>query len=460
MKTAIQRIAQVSLLGPLLYFIPILIVTLGVSLKIFPWPFLLAWIYLPTFQACLLLAIFILVASYGESYLKSSYNFLLAIILFTLYMVLVPIELGDPWKTHLANFPPKLLWGSSILAHLLYKLVYDAGLEIDDVAPIIGFFSALCFFRLFDEANICRTRNEKAFSRIFYLCTTAHLLYCRGYIEITYPSVPCAILAILFLLRFLQKFQIRDYGFALFFISLASLIHGQNIGLLPAFPLLAIAFCLRQKEKLNFIYFSTVLIPAITIGIAILLLRFCFHYFIVPGDIYGGQSNVPFVPARMFFSLIHPSFVANLAYLACPAVLTIIFLYGELSSTKRLLADPFLAISALFSLAYFCFIYIWRFDLGYPRDIHLMVSPSFPIVMLSLLALLKIRRIHAWVAYLWLGFAMLLCWICISSLTVQGRQSGRNYLSERSSTQYFSKNLTIRALAPERSSTFFRVVER
>ena len=382
-----------------------------------------AWIFRtevwPSEILCLLLGIFVLVALAGQAVLRSSYNFALAISLLAIYVTYTPVQLGDPWEEHLRNLPASGLLGSSLLSHLVYKLIYNAGLPIAYVSSISGFLAAWIFFRISDEQVATKDANERALIRLCYLASGVHLIYFRSYVEVAMPSIPPAMVALLYLGRFVNSLRERDFIFALLAFTLACLFHGQHTFFFPALPIIAIVMLgWSQSKRWAKLVVLSVVIPAALTAFTVGGLNLFFE--VTRGDITGGVNGRMLVPLSSLFYLVHWWQVLNILLIAAP-LLPVAWVLVPSAVKRRAIPRNFLFCCTLYAFAYISLLSLWEFDLGFPMDYDLMTSACFPVLLVLSVAFLRLFRQAPIVAYTWLGMGILVSWRFTYLLLAQGR---------------------------------------
>ena len=238
---------------------------------------------------------------------------------------------------------------------------------------------------------------------MLYLASPLPFFGSFGWIENTFLSIPFSLLSIYFLIKCFQCQYSKYYLYiSSLLLSCAILVHGENLFFLPA-PFISILI-IENHTHLNKIkllkLLSTLLIPLITvsIGISILYLNMIVEF----GNAGGGGDQsmfVPFVHPKIdhlfrftMFSMAHFFEIANIILHSNPLIICIFFILwlelifklfkrssiNDTANKEEQLCAP-LEILGLYSLAFFSFITLWNFDLGFPHDIDLMLSLSAPV---------------------------------------------------------------------------------
>ena len=291
-----------------------------------------------------------------------------------------------------------LLFGSEILAGVVYAAAFQSGWGVKWVPPAFGFLTA------FLALTSCECRREcppaiaartRLLTGLAYLGWSGHLLYFRNYVENTQLSLPALMLFIMTAVWYLNS---RGGGTGILCLaaacwSMAAMFHGQNVFLAPAFVfLVALRRWPEQQPDWVFRIFLDLWLAGIVAAVTAAALWAgvaAAGFDIVPGNVNGGGDGLRFVPLTpanspyvdfAMFSWAHLRQYATFVTLACPALAI-----AAWSGVSRRFAATLPAQESLFLLVltfgYLGFAWLWNFDLGL-SDLDLMTSLSLPLLLL------------------------------------------------------------------------------
>lgn len=420
------------LLGLLLFFTIVLLCNYSLI-----WP--LSDHHIPPTHLFIRISVFALVIIAFEFFqskkLRILGNFLAASILLLTYISETLVPLGDAHWPVDAQIPE--LVAPSIFGHLMLYIAHRVGLNLNYIAPISGFFTAFLFLSLCDYLLKDMDTFRRSLGKICYVGSAIQVVFFFGYIEVTMISLPSLLLFIYFLMKYLESNHesLKHLLFMSGFFTIGGITHGQTTFLFPAIPILIIwknDFLVGWKKSIKEISINLAFMGCI-LYLSLKLLDIS-GFQIVPGDISGGgdgillvplapQPNLPYLRFTLF-SIEHLVEVANILLITTPFFMA----YGICVLLRAILKKPLspqvqdthaLTLTIL-SLGYLGFIFMFGFDLGYPRDLDLMISMSLPLSLLfirRLLISLKNMRIIG-------AFMILLCivmtWSFVASFLVLG----------------------------------------
>ena len=230
------------------------------------------------------------------------------------------------------------------------------------------------------------------------------MLFFYDYIENTFLATPFAIFYLLFVIRYLRNNNpVMNLLLSSTMLALACLFHGQYTFLLPSLFAIIIFKSVANKKYSNALKDSVISIISIaTIFIITFVLLNKFNYQIIVGNAGGAGDGSHFVPLSgasqtgytpfLFLSLEHLTVISNIVFTCVPSFLILsgIMLYQFMvKKTGRYFLspsdspyDPILVACGSLSVCYVGFITLWRFDLGFPADIDLMLSSGFSLAIL------------------------------------------------------------------------------
>ena len=355
-----------------------------------------------------------------------------SLILFGLYLSIRIGQYGDlTWTEISAVTGPdspvaglmSTLLSSSLLAQLTYVVMVLLHLPTTVLAPASGVACAFVFFKTIDTFFFYKEEHaskswQPSLGAFLYLGSGLHWLFFFGFLEVSFLSTPFFLLFLLFGIRYLRSDEHESRSQLLLSalsLSFACLIHGQNTFLLPALPALVL---LRQwghgwRPISREVFFALGAAAALVVIVVLILMLAGFT--IVVGDSNGGPGG-PFVPLTIdkpteynwypFFSFTHFVFVENILELLVPLSITIPFIVGLRWFRRESwsLSETFLCIT---SLGYFAFIVLWNFDLGFPRDVDLMLSMGVPLLLMIWILL---RRLPLWMGLIIGAVNIFLAW--------------------------------------------------
>lgn len=318
--------------------------------------------------------------------------------LFALYCTLDgPDNQGDTWARELYYDTRNDAHLSSLLAHGIYFLASFLRIPLQFVPPLAGGLSAFVFFRILDKLFSDRTVQSFA-AMLLYAGAVLHIVFLYDFIEVTSVSVP-ALMAFFYFAHGYLEAKGRAYDgrralMAATMLGLAATIHGMNAFLLPLLPVMVFLRRARNREwgvaaKECAAGLVTIAVIALSsVGLLTLL-----NYDVVPGDIHGGGDDTFFI--RFFgetggmerftaFSYRHFLEIANIAGASFPLVWLVPFLAARRAAFASFSRHPFNILTAVGTLGFFAYVFLFNFDLGYARDLDLMVAMSTPLILFAL----------------------------------------------------------------------------
>ena len=351
--------------------------------------------------------------------------------LFLLYLHLQgPTELGDTWAREITESTTEI-GKSSMLAIAFYAKSARIGLSQNLLSPIAGLFSAFLFSSIVHECTKDSEGNINvhyaSLGNILYLGSGIHLLFLFGYREMTQLSIPALLLFFYVAIRYLRSEKSQRhtyYVFSAVCLAVAGLIHGSNTFLLPLIALLPILIHAPKKEwkrcgreiLYGLLYYTlTILVVSGTLAL--------FGYTIVAGDMYGGGDGRffvsfggPLVGFERYHALDMKHFleISNMIITVAPlSVLLITCLclpWEKISSTVK---DHVTTLFVVGSMGYYALIFLHNIDLGFPTDLDLMMSMGTPLLILSIIFVMKC--VQRQIAYIFACLSIALSWGFIGS---------------------------------------------
>jgi hypothetical protein len=297
------------------------------------------------------------------------------------------------WTVQAAH---KQAWLSEPFSNVLYYYMKRMGI-LEHLAGFFGFLNSLLFFLVADRLYVSsRDEREAGLNAVIvslaYVGSGVHLYYFSGTIENTYTSTPF----LLGFLYFYTQYWYRnrqpgtrgivdgDLAVASLFLVVASFFHGQNVFLYPAIPIAAAwkySWHSSPRRMARDLVTSHALMLLVA-GVCYLVLIVLGFEVVAGNNVTGGADQSLFVPLGemtsvhhrfLFFSGAHFGLVAGILSLASPLFLAVpmLVVLGWKDAWKRGVFNTALVFPAL---GYICFLLLWNFDYGFPKDYDLMVS--------------------------------------------------------------------------------------
>lgn len=328
-------------------------------------------------------------------------------VLFLLYLHLRgPIDLGDAWAREISGSTVEI-GKSSMLAIALYAISAKIGISQNLLSPIAGFFSAFIFSSIVHECSKDTHRNYRAryavLGNILYLGSGIHLLFLSSYREMTQLSIPFLLFFFYVAVRYFraeESQRSRYYKISAVMLALAGITHGCNTFLLPLIVLLPLLIysptkewrqCFREIGYGLLYYLLTILVISGSLALA--------EFKIVAGDMYGGGDGKFFVsfvgPLVGFeryhaFDMKHFLEISNMLITVAPlSVLLITSVCLSWEKISIVVKDPVTMLFIIGSMGYYALIFLHNIDLGFPTDLDLMLSMGTPLLILSIIFVVK-----------------------------------------------------------------------
>jgi hypothetical protein len=273
-------------------------------------------------------------------------------------------NLGDKSWFIIASQEDDRLWASSIGSHWMMRTIVSSPNAVQLTMPILGVttFLILIIFAYRDSPELRRRQLLIAMS-VIVGCLP---IFSRGFLEMTPFGFPIAVSAMCFSGAFSIK-QVSNLRVSIGAILavLAGYFHGVYL-LVPLF-LVIVAVTNRTKLRRG-IVFTT--IASMMIGATIIaLINVICQVQIIAGDATGGGDG-QILPARLL-SLEHLQQTLILAFFGSALVLFQFLMTNFVRSKYLKLLGP-----ALFAL----FLFLWNFDLGWTRDLDLVIAASVVLI--------------------------------------------------------------------------------
>jgi hypothetical protein len=256
------------------------------------------------------------------------------------------------------------------------------------VAPVVGIVFVFAFLSCCD-ALFARGAAAGAMPAIKRLCCLSllaaswHLLFTRGYVENTQLGLPFLLLAVADFARYPAaangRAARRAFVAGSAWLAVASLFHGESLALLPALPLIAWLFPPKARAPVARAGDVGLGLLAIVLATAVAVAALAgLGFYVYPGTLHWGMLVALGAPAPGAATSLAPEHirsVGNILLLASPlallAPLSLAHRAGRRGPGPVGLAHPFLVVLAL---GYCGFTWVFRFELGFPRDFDLMLS--------------------------------------------------------------------------------------
>lgn len=316
-----------------------------------------------------------------------------------------PRQPRDTWARELYYDTRHEVHLSSLLAHGIYFLASFLRIPLQFVPPIAGGFSAFVFFRILDKLFSDRTA-ASFLGILLYAGAVFHIVFLYDFIENTCVSIPALMAFFYFAFGYMDaKGNGYDGGRLLpaaGMLGLAAAIHGMNAFLLPLLPAMVILrrapgrkWSVAVQECVTGFFGIAVLFVS-SVGVMTLL-----GYDVIPGDIDGGGDDRFFV--RFFgelqgyerftaFSYKHFLEIANIVGASLPLAWLIPFSPLRHDAYKAFAEQPFNALTALGTMGFFAYIFLFNFDWGYSRDLDLMVAMGTPLLLFAIPLLITLIK--------------------------------------------------------------------
>lgn len=382
--------------------------------------FTTSWVFdyvgVPSVRLTALIAL-LFIASYGISKTKTPNSIFIATLTGIFALILLSttaaLPLGDQEQWIRQAQSPEV-WLSEPFANVIQKITLSVTSDsrfLGYLAPLSGILVCVLFLSL-NRYIGDKISGEKYLLPMFFFGLGSLFLYSIGIVENTILSSPFLVAFLYFGLRYLQ-FSSRKFDLVLASVSLAiaTLIHGQNLFMLPALVLLPLII-----ENKNYIAFLKTSIAAfltflLTVAIGLLLLLVS-EYTLSVGNATGGAAGGAFVPLSeagfgqfdrfTMFSIEHFVEFGTIVLLSVPlSILLPLFYFPRFMKNNpfknRLIVETkvvqFLGFCAL---CYLLFAFLWNFDLGSPRDLDLMISMSLPLAVFTFVKLREFLFEKTW----------------------------------------------------------------
>lgn len=222
---------------PLIFFIP----------KVNGYSWMLGWHILEPNEHKINIAIFFYYLSIAfVGYVTNKfYNYKFSASIFSALLFLLFLNLKTKELMGDSNFwidlatKPGTVWLSEPYANLIHKFAYSIFgiMGMNMVSPIFASLSAFIFLNILNEIN---SKANILWAELAYLASPLPFFGSYGWIENTFLSTPFNLLSLFFLVKYFKYNCTWKYLiYSVIFLSLAILIHGENLCLLPA-PFLAV----------------------------------------------------------------------------------------------------------------------------------------------------------------------------------------------------------------------------
>ena len=298
---------------------------------------------------------------------------------------------------------------SSFLYGVVNK-VFGAG-AIEWVSPAIGFVATYAWLlatdRLTVELPADRRRVTRAAAATLWASSGLLVVFCYRYVEQTQLGVPLLLLGLSELVTWTKTEQRRRLITGGALLSLAALAHLQYAGMaVAAFGATVIVATMRRAPAAAKTAGWLVVTFAVVLG-ATCGLILASPFVIVQGSVAGGADGQ--LLAASFFAADRLAMIAEALSFTAPATLPLsLAALWKLRALHREPAGDLVLIAP--ALAYVVFLSIYGFDLGWPRDLDLMISMSASLALCAAALLLPAiatlpKRLAAAAALLMVGGA-------------------------------------------------------
>ncbi len=389
---------------------------------------------LPGILSCLAFLAFLLSCLQWKRDTRRFWSRLLsALILGLLYLSIHgPSGLEDGWKRHITIDRPHELPASSVLSYVIYFIADFFALSNNQyISPFAGILAAFAYFKVLDALFVNKNDEENLIiAALLYFGSSLHLVFFRDFVSLTQLSVAPLLASLYFAIHYCRSTTKRS-DYAIFLASgcltIATLTHAENIFLFPAIPIIIFLRRLPRKQWYALAWE--------TFGITALIVLLCFFtglfatkmgFPITPGDAFGGGDGKTFVPfgppqtSSERFSLLsvaHAKEMGNILLVLCP-LFFLLPLIAFSSQYMKVFLQPENVMLATMTFGYLFFIFLYNFDLGYPRNIDLMLTMGTPFLLVCTLAI--VRCVSGKLRWLLVGISIACSWMYISSFLEAG----------------------------------------
>jgi hypothetical protein len=326
--------------------------------------FVLKWVPTPTIPAPIPVILILAILSF----VLIKYSWIFIVPISTLVLLIntntYANNLGDKSWFIIASQEDDRLWASSIGSHWMMRTIVSSPNAVQLTMPILGVitFLILVMFAYRDSPELRRRQSLIAMA-VIVGCLP---IFTRGFLEMTPFGFPIAVSAMCFSGAFSLK-QVSNLRVSIGAILavLASFFHGVYL-LVPLF-LVIVAVTNRTKLRRT-ILFTTIASMMLGATIIVLINLLC-RVQIIAGDATGGGDG-QILPARLL-SLEHLQQTLVLVFFGSALFLFQFLTTNSVQSKFLKLLGP-----GLFAL----FLFLWNFDLGWSRDLDLVIAASVVLI--------------------------------------------------------------------------------
>lgn len=411
-----------------------------------------SWTYLPIIISLFLILISLLSLNhklqdflYEKIFKKDIYNFKLFIIILILFFILANIFkestffLGDGYL-RITNASKGIFFSASepldtFLHSFLTNILNISSVKVYEYLSILSGLFAIIGIYYYSSKYFENKKNVFLIMGIILTTGASQLFY--GYVE-SYSIF--SVFLILFSLSSLNMIKQNKFSYSpTLYLSFALLLHSIAIVLIPAYLYLYYKVHRNNKNiKAVIINFSLLIIIVV---ISILLLSSITNVSAIQKylEVFSSDSNLlpVFTNSNSYgiISINHLIDILNEIFLVFPAIIVIPLI---VKYSKKVFYNSEIIFLSILSIPFLLFLILFKPNLGFARDWDLFSLFAFPLSILVVLLLLKIKEIRIYkiiIPLLIISAVHTFSWILVNSNEGQSLSRAKAILK----TSYWTK---------------------